>query len=32
VHIESMLDGVKTVLSFDGSEHTTEQKAAAAAK
>jgi stage V sporulation protein R len=30
VHIETMLEGVKTVLSFDGSEHTTEQAAAAA--
>jgi hypothetical protein len=30
VHIETELEGVKTVLSFDGAEHTQEQIAAAA--
>ncbi len=25
VHIETVLDGTKTILSFDGSEHTTEK-------
>jgi stage V sporulation protein R len=30
VHIETLLDGVKTVLSFDGTEHTVEQSKAAA--
>jgi stage V sporulation protein R len=31
VHIETTLDGVKTVLSYDGSEHTSEQNKASKA-